>query len=47
MKISILRRREFWLKCLSVMGYLYGSNDKDDGVLSPSAHCCKTTLTEI
>ena len=46
-KISLLRRREFWLKYLPVMGYLYVSNDNDDGVLPPREHCCKTTLTEI
>ena len=47
MKTSLLRRREFWLKSLSVMDYLYASNGNDDGVLPPSEHRRKTTLTEI
>ena len=45
MKTSLLRRREFWLKSLSAIGYLYVSNNNDDGVLPSSEHHCKTTLT--
>ena len=45
MKTSLLCRREFWLESLSAIGYLYVSNDNNDGVLLPSEHRCKTTLT--
>ena len=47
MKTSLLCRRKFWLKSLSAIGYLYVSNDNDDGVLPSSEHRRKTTLTEM
>ena len=43
-KTSLLRRREFWSKSLPAIGYLYVSNNNDDGVLPPSEHRCKRIL---
>ena len=46
MNTSLLRRRKFWLKSLTAIGYCYVSKDNNVGVLPPSEHRHKTTLTE-
>ena len=46
-KTSLLRKREFWLKSLSAIGFLYVSNNNDDGEFPPSEYRRKTTLAEM